>query len=203
MPYQPIGDRLPPNLKGGEISMACYYKYNPIQQSNQASKCKTDINIKVKCNDGNDDGNRETDAFRAVNTETQTIEEIDTFYKVLFQEEQFDIGDIYNSNNSTFVPRRSGVYYVAGTVTFLADDTTVPYRVRVEIRVNGVSVAADNDYWAEIDDQFLYVNAINVNTILQLEAGDLVEVFITSTTPGTIEANTPDLSTRFEAARFR
>lgn len=89
------------------------------------------------------------------------------------------------------------------SVTFLADDGTVPYRVRVEIRVNGESVAADNDFWAEIDDQFRYVNAINVNTILQLEAGDLVEVFLTSTIPGVIERNTPDLSTRFEAARFR
>ncbi|UAL47105.1 hypothetical protein K7887_19985 [Sutcliffiella horikoshii] len=183
--------------------MACFYKYSPNQQTTQVSKCKTNVNINVKCNDENGDGNRETDAFRAVNTSNQTIEEIDTFYKVLFQEEQFDNGDIYNSNNSTFVPRRSGVYYVAGTVTFLADDGTIPYRVRVEIRVNGESVAADNDYWAEIDDRFLYVNAINVNTILQLEAGDLVEVFLTSTTPGFINENTPDFSTRFEAALFR
>lgn len=183
--------------------MACFYKYSPNQQSTQVSKCKTNININVKCNDDNGDDSRETDAFRAINTENQEIEEIDRFYKVLFQEEQFDSGDIYNSNNSTFVPRRSGVYYVAGTVTFLANDGTIPYRVRVEIRVNGVSVAADNDFWAEIDDRFLYVNAINVNTILQLEALDKVEVFLTSTTPGVIEQNIPDLSTRFEAARFR
>lgn len=92
---------------------------------------------------------------------------------------------------------------MAGTVTFLANDGTIPYRVRVEIRVNGVSVAADNDFWAEIDDRFLYVNAINVNMILRLEAEDLVEVFLTSTTPGVIEQNIPNLSTRFEAARFR
>lgn len=184
--------------------MACFYKYSPNNQTtNHVQKCKTDINIKVKCDNGNGDGDRETDAFRAVSTDTQPIAELDTFYKVLFQEEQFDIGDIYNSTNSTFVPRRSGVYYVAGTVTFIADDGTVPYRVRVEIRVNGESVAADNDFWAEIDNRFRYVNAINVNTILQLEAGDLVEVFLTSTTPGIINENTPEFSTRFEAARFR
>ncbi|MCM3620184.1 hypothetical protein M3936_21745 [Sutcliffiella horikoshii] len=184
--------------------MACFYKYSSNNHAaNHVQKCKTDINIKVKCNDGNGDDNRETDAFRAVNTEPQTIADVDTFYKVLFQNEQFDIGDIYNSNNSTFVPRRSGVYYVAGTVTFIADDGTIPYRVRVEIRVNGVSVAADNDYWAEIDQQFRYVNTINVNTVLQLEAGDLVEVFLTSTTPGSIDLDTPGFSTRFEAAKFR
>ncbi|KMJ59071.1 hypothetical protein AB685_08375 [Bacillus sp. LL01] len=187
--------------------MSCYYKYSPNhnhnQQVNHVQKCKTDINIKVKCNDDNGNGNGETAAFRAVNNEPQLIEDVNTFYKVLFQEEQFDIGDIYNANNSTFVPRESGVYYVAGTVTFTANDGTIPYRVRVEIRVNGVSVAADNDFWAEIDDQFLYVNAINVATILQLEAGDLVEVFLTSTAPGTIAENVPDFSTRFEAAKFR
>ncbi len=185
--------------------MACFYKYSPNHQAqnNVQQKCKTDINIKVKCNDDNGDGNRETDSFRAVNDSPQQIEEANTFYKVLFQDEQFDNGDIYNANNSTFVPRRSGVYYVAGTVTFNANDGTIPYRVRVELRVNGVSVAADNDFWDEIDNQFIYVNAINVSTILQLEAGDLVEVFLTSTAPGVIAENVPDFSTRFEAAKFR
>ncbi|WP_078381994.1 hypothetical protein [Sutcliffiella halmapala] len=183
--------------------MACNYQYSLYPQVNQIQKCKTDINIKVKCNDENGNGTSETDAFRAVNNTPQVIDEADVFYKVLFQEEQFDIGDVYNANNSTFIPRRSGVYYVAGTVTFSANDSTIPYRVRVEIRVNGVSVAADNDFWDEIDDLFVYVNAINVATILQLEAGDLVEVFLTSTSSGAINVNEPDFSTRFEAAKFR
>ncbi|MBM7618491.1 hypothetical protein JOC95_000333 [Bacillus tianshenii] len=87
---------------------------------------------------------------------------MDAFNKVLFQTEQFDIGNIYNAGTSTFVPLKAGVYLVAGTVTLLPDSTTTEYRVRVEIHVNGVSVAADNDYWGEIDQAgVLFVNAIN------------------------------------------
>lgn len=161
------------------------------------NRCDKGITVNVNC--GRNEDQDETAAFRAVNNQEQRIDEVGVFDKVLFQTEQFDIGNIYNANNSTFVPRKDGVYYVAGTVSFLPDNTTEDYRVRVEIRVNGVSVAADNDYWGEIDQPFLFVNAINVSTILQLEAGDLVEVFITSTTPGVIQTNVPDFSTRFEA----
>ncbi|WP_235864078.1 hypothetical protein [Sutcliffiella halmapala] len=164
-----------------------------------SKKGDKDINIIVNCRDGN--GEQGLAAFRAVNNTPQRVDEADTFYKVLFQDEQFDIGGIYNANTSTFVPREDGIYYVAGTVTFFPDNTIDPYRVRVEIRVNGVSVAADNDYWGE----GVLVNVINVATILQLEAGDLVEIFLTSTTPGEILLNSdtqPIYSTRFEASRF-
>ncbi|WP_223701190.1 hypothetical protein [Sutcliffiella deserti] len=174
-----------------------HYKNQESYTNHHHKKCDPKININVNCSDNGD--HDETIAFRAVNNLQQRIDEIDVFEKVLFQNEQFDIGNVYNSNNSTFVPREDGVYYVAGTVSFLPDSTTEDYRVRVEIRVNGFSVAADNDYWGEINQQFVYVNAINVSTILQLEAGDLVEVFITSTTPGTILINEPSFSTRFEA----
>ncbi|KMJ59072.1 hypothetical protein AB685_08380 [Bacillus sp. LL01] len=179
-----------------------YYQYKSEDYEpmhHDSKKDGKDINIIVKCGDGN--GEQELAAFRAVNNALQRVDVPDEFYKVLFQEEQFDIGGIYNANTSTFVPREDGVYYVAGTVTFFPDNTEDPYRVRVEIRVNGVSVAADNDYWGE---GFL-VNAINVATILQLEAGDLVEIFLTSTTPGVIEQNSTEqqvYSTRFEASKF-
>jgi 6-phosphofructokinase len=176
-----------------------YYHYckEDTYPNHPHNKCERGITIIVNC--GGNGNNEETAAFRAVNNQDQRIDAVGGFDKVLFQNEQFDIGNIYNANNSTFVPRKDGVYYVAGTVSFLPDSTTEGYRVRVEIRVNGVSVAADNDYWGEIDQPFLFVNAINVSTILKLEAGDLVEVFITSTTPGVILTNVPDFSTRFEA----
>lgn len=167
--------------------------------------CDQTVKINVNC-EGKENGNgdqNETAAFRAVNNRDQRVDVVDAFDKVLFQTEQFDIGNIYNAGTSTFVPLKAGVYLVAGTVTFLPDSTTTEYRVRVEIHVNGVSVAADNDYWGEIDQAgVLFVNAINVSTILQLQPGNLVEVFITSTTPGVILTNTPSFSTRFEAAKL-
>ncbi|MGD6873472.1 C1q-like domain-containing protein [Sutcliffiella horikoshii] len=140
-------------------------------------------------------------AFRAINTEPQEVPEADTFYKVLFQDEQFDFGDIYNPNSSKFVPQQDGVYYVSSIVTFLATSNENPYRVRLEIRVNGTSVASDNDYW----DEFAFSNAVQVSTVLFLEAGDLVEVFLNSMVPGRINLNStsqPSFSTRFEASKF-
>ncbi|WP_198317053.1 hypothetical protein [Sutcliffiella horikoshii] len=179
--------------------MKHYHYAGENMDSEQHSHKHHDDNKTIKINCGGERPERETAAFRAVSSEIQRIEEADTFYKVLFQEEEFDFGNIYNANNSTFVPRRSGVYYVAGTVTFVPDAQELAYRVRVEIRVNGVSVAADNDYWGEFSP---FVNAVNVNTVLQLEGGDLVEVFVTSTTPGRLTENAPSFSTRFEAAEF-
>lgn len=185
-----------------------YYNRQCDGQPNRYRKdCDQAVKINVNC-DGKENGNgngdhEETAAFRAVNNQDQRVAVVDDFYKVLFQEEQFDIGNIYNAATSTFVPLQAGVYSVAGTVTFLPDSTTTEYRVRVEIHVNGVSVAADNDYWGDIDVTGVrFVNAINVSTILQLQAGDLVEVFVTSTTPGVILTDTPSFSTRFEAAKL-
>lgn len=102
--------------------MKCEYRFTHFPKVEVKQKCKTDVNIHVKCHGENGNSGDETAAFRAVNNANQPIDMANQFYKVLFQEEQFDIGDIYNANNSTFVPRQSGVYYVAGTVTFIADD---------------------------------------------------------------------------------
>lgn len=185
-----------------------YYNRQCDGQSNRYRRDgDTDIKINVNC-DGKgkgkgNGGHDETAAFRAVSNRDQRVAVVDDFNKVLFQNEQFDIGNIYNAATSTFVPLEEGVYSVAGTVTFLPDSTTTEYRVRVEIHVNGVSVAADNDFWGEIDQAGVrFVNAINVSTILQLEPGDIVEVFVTSTTPGFILADAPSFSTRFEAAKL-
>ncbi|MGM0838680.1 MAG: hypothetical protein ACQEV7_21300 [Bacillota bacterium] len=150
------------------------------------------IKINVNCEGKGNGDQDETAAFRAVNDQDQRVE--------VFQNEQFDIGNIYNAAASTFVPLKEGVYSVAGTVTFLPDSTTTEYHVRVEIHVKGVSVAADNDYWGDIKVTGVrFVNAINVSTILLIQPGDLVEVCVTSTTPGVILTDTPSFSTRFEA----
>ncbi|MGD6994130.1 hypothetical protein [Sutcliffiella horikoshii] len=140
-------------------------------------------------------------AFRAINTVPQEVPEAATFHKVLFQDEQFDFGDIYNPNSSAFVPQQDGVYNVSSIVTFLATSNENPYRVRLEIRVNGTSVAADNDYW----DEFAFSNAVQVSTVLFLEADDIVEVYLTSTVPGRINLNSiiqPSFSTRIDASKF-
>ncbi|TYS67647.1 hypothetical protein FZC76_13815 [Sutcliffiella horikoshii] len=145
---------------------------------NQKKNSK-DITINVKCGDSGRD--RMNPAFRALKTDVQPLE-ANVSRKITFEKEQFDIGNIYNSTNSTFVPRESGVYYVAASFTFEPNEN-VPYRTRIDIVVNGVTVQVDNDYWNQLDN----LNVVSVSGVLQLQAGDLVEIFGQSTTNGFIE----------------
>lgn len=64
--------------------------------------------------------------------------------------------------------------------------------------------ASDNDFYGET---FFNANAVSVNTILRLNAGDQVDVVVTSSVAGSIglnnmNPNSSNLSTHFEAARF-
>ncbi len=70
-----------------------------------------------------------------------------TFVKVLFQNEQFDLANEYNPATSIFTPKTKGVYSIIGTIGFFPNDPTLNYRARVEIRVNGnAAIAIDNDF---------------------------------------------------------
>ncbi|MGG0726027.1 C1q-like domain-containing protein [Bacillus mycoides] len=135
-------------------------------------------------------------AFRAVNTVNQNLP-ANTFVKVLFQNEQFDLANEYNPATSDFTPKTRGVYSVIGTIGFFPNDTNLNYRARVEVRVNGnAAIAIDNDFFGPIN----FGNVVSVSTILQLHAGDIVEIFAQSSIDEVI-SSTEDGS-HFEAARF-
>lgn len=94
--------------------------------------------------------------------------------------------------------KKDGVYSLVATIGFLPNDTTVDYRARVEIRVNGTAVIAiDNDFFG---GNTIFVNVVSVSTIYNLEKGDRVEVFAESNVDGTI-VTTENVS-HFEAERF-
>ncbi|TYR74549.1 ABC transporter permease [Rossellomorea vietnamensis] len=143
---------------------------------------------------------RRPSAFRAVSLQDQEIE-ADTAVKVFFNEEAFDLGLEYKRRNSLFVPRRDGVYLIQGTLSFEPDNFEENYRTRVEVRVNGNPYeAADNDFWGsgvEVE------NVVQVSAILQLEAGDEVEIYVESSIPGTIASYQPGSNTTsFSAAKL-
>ncbi|MDQ0154782.1 C1q-like domain-containing protein [Robertmurraya andreesenii] len=139
-------------------------------------------------------------AARATSNADQRVP-ANTFVKVRFQNEDFDLNNEYNPANSTFSPRQDGVYQIIGTISFDPDNNNVDYRARVEIRVNGnPAISTDNDFFG---GGVNFSNVVSVATILQLQAGDRVEVFAQSSTPGFIRENEPGgNSTRFEIARF-
>ncbi|WP_434092406.1 ABC transporter permease [Priestia megaterium] len=144
-------------------------------------------------------GNTRESAFRAINLINQTVP-ADTFVKVLYQSEQFDIANEYDPANSIFIPKTNGVYSIIATIAFSPNSTTSDYRAGIQIRVNGNSVAADNDFFGA---NAPFTNEVTVSTILELEAGDLVEIFAVSSVAGVIvQDGVNQNSTHFEAARF-
>ena len=94
--------------------MSCYYycKYCKEYKKKQHNGCKNDS----KCNDNKDSLVRAS-AFRARNTVNQPVP-ANTFVKVLFQNEQFDLANEYNPATSIFIPKTKGVYSVIERLVF-------------------------------------------------------------------------------------
>ncbi|PEM86825.1 ABC transporter permease [Bacillus wiedmannii] len=179
-------------------------KYHDCHKSSKSyDKCdkkhdeKPWVNVKVNCCSDDYQYNLvRASAFRAVSTVNQNVP-ANTFVKVLFQNEQFDLANEYNPATSIFIPKTRGVYSVIGTIAFIPNNLNTNYRARVEIRVNGNSaIAIDNDFFGPIN----FANVVAVSSIIQLNAGDVVEVFAQSSVAGVI--STVENSTHFEAARF-
>jgi hypothetical protein len=137
-------------------------------------------------------------AFRAINITTDQPVSANTPLKITFPSVQFDLEGEFNPATSTFIPSTNGVYFVLGDVAFNPYDPNGDYRTRIEIHVNGKRAAAiDNDFFGVGTH---YLNNAAVSTILQLQAGDRVEVFAESNIPGTFVAS--EDNSRFEAVRF-
>ena len=159
------------------------------------------VNVTTASSDVDVDQLVRASAFRAVKTVNQVLVP-NTPVQVLYQDEQFDLANEYNPTTSTFSPTANGVYSVIGTVSFSPNFPNLPYRTRIEIRVNGnPAIAIDNDFFSATIPSFS--NVVEVSSILQLQAGDQVTIFAESNIGGTIALNTAGgNSTHFEAARF-
>ena len=159
------------------------------------------VNVTTASSDVDVDQLVRASAFRAVKTVNQVLVP-NTPVQVLYQDEQFDLANEYNPTTSTFSPTANGVYSVIGTVSFSPNFPNLPYRTRIEIRVNGnPAIAIDNDFFSATIPSFS--NVVEVSSILQLQAGDQVTIFAESNIGGTIALNTAGgNSTHFEAARL-
>jgi len=136
-------------------------------------------------------------AFRAVNnTSEQNLTADEHVNPVLYPDVIFDENNEYNPITSIFTPKQDGIYSIIGSVNFIPDVSPSTYRVLVEINVNGIPLASDNDFFGAIQ----IGNVTSVSAILQLTAGDAVSISCLSSVNGIINANPP--ATRFEAARF-
>lgn len=151
------------------------------------------INMNVPSSDSN---LVRASAFRAINNTIDQPLPIN-FVKVLFPVEQFDLANEYDSTTSTFTAKTAGVYSLSASVEFSPNIIDVPaYEVRIAFVINNAIPSADADYTGV---NHVFFNAVEINDIVQLNAGDTVEVFAASTTPGVV--STLGLN-RFAIARF-
>ena len=126
-------------------------------------------------------------AFRALkNTPTQ-IPVVNTNVKVSFTDEQFDLNNEYNSNTSTFVAKTSGVYLFTGTLIFSPNNIIPSYQFGVQLAVDGVVTDVDLDFTGFFAQ---FEGVVDISEILWLNAGQTVEIYSFSSTPGTLIAET-------------
>jgi len=150
--------------------------------------CKRPVSKKVICRPLR----KRNSAFRAVSGINQNLLD-GTTAKVLYQVEELDLNNEYNSANSTFRPKQRGVYALFASV-FFHTVTITTFTLELEIRVNGVP---------RIQDQEDFTNTsgiIEASGLVQLHARDRVQVFGT-----VINKNVQiqsGLATRFEGARI-
>ncbi|WP_459500773.1 ABC transporter permease [Bacillus sp. C1] len=157
---------------------------------------KIDVKVNCCCDDHGKNLVRAS-AFRAVSNVDQNLP-ANTLVKVLFQNEQFDLANEYNPATSVFIPKTDGVYSIIGTVAFGPNDLFQDYNTTIEIRVNGGEIIVSHNTF--FGGGVFFLNDVTVTTILELQAGDMVEIFAQSNQDGVIFIS--DGVTRFEAARY-
>jgi len=160
--------------------------------------CKVNINVNCNCDHKKDKKKENTrpSAFRASKATNQPVAANATV-KVLYQNERFDLANEYNPATSTFIPATDGVYNLIATVHFRPNMLNVSYQIFVTFTINGVITGADIEFKGG-SAVFLNENIVETADILNLNAGDVVEVLAITTVPGQYLAGG---GTRFSASR--
>ncbi|RWR12562.1 C1q-like domain-containing protein [Siminovitchia fortis] len=136
-----------------------------------------------------------TSAFRAVRTGPDPLAAL-TFTKVLYTTERLDINSEYDTATGNFIPQQSGIYSFNASIVFLPSVLGQTYFIELFIRVNGNVIASAFDYFPGNEGY------TDVSAIVQLQAGDTVDVITRSGVAGTINNfSTPD-RVRFEGVRI-
>ncbi|SDH83946.1 hypothetical protein [Alteribacillus bidgolensis] len=148
-------------------------------------------------------------AFRAIGT--QQLIPANTVTKVNFPTERFDAAGEYDPATSTFIPETDGVYNIIATVNFIPNfnDRDINFVARVNIRLNGnFVIGVDTSYRlaGNVAGQQNPPNIVNASTVVELQAGDRVDVTAQSSRAVNISpsigAEENIDATFFAAARF-
>lgn len=115
-------------------------------------------------------------AFRAVITSSTNVT---VSRKVLFPVELFDLANEYNPITSAFIPTAPGVYCITADVEYLQNIAANRRNSTIFLRivVNGSGVTLEDDSRVNPIKQSIS-QTVQATEILKLNAGDVVEVFI-------------------------
>jgi hypothetical protein len=172
------------------------YKEKYEQEKNKKKDCQPIVNVNVNCDEIKE--SVQASAFKAVNISTvQMVTANVPITPVRYPDEIFDLNNEYDPETSAFIPKQDGIYLVIAGINFIPN-TVTNYRVLILIHVNGIPVAADNDFYGEIP----IGDVTRVSAILALKTGDVVNVSTLVSTDGFINPNPDAFTTQFEAARF-
>ncbi|WP_336992224.1 hypothetical protein [Bacillus toyonensis] len=152
------------------------------------------INLNVNCCDSKENKTIES-AFRATKATDQPTE---TSIKILYENEQFDLANEYNPTTSTFIPANDGVYNLIASVSFQPNDPNASYKILVTFLINGSLLEGYDTEFSGTTAGFPNFNVVETVDILNLNAGDTVEVIAISSVPGQYLSGNP---TRFAASR--
>jgi hypothetical protein len=148
------------------------------------------ININTANDQDNNTGNVRPSAFAATANREQPLTNVAGKVNI-FGREEFDLNNEYDPATSTFIPRQSGIYSITAGVEFEPNDINTSYRGVIIIRVNGVNTLVDGD-------NMIGSSTVDVSGLIELQAGDRVEVFALMTIPGVAGAST---GSRFQGSR--
>lgn len=137
-------------------------------------------------------------AFRAIKEDLQPFI-ANTENKILFEIEEFDTNNDYDPLTSTFIPNQSGIYTIHASYSILASAALPSITTEIFIRVNSITRSASENT-AVANDGLL---AVSATAILNLNAGDTVEVFMSSNDNGVIVGTDIPGYTNFQAVRIQ
>lgn len=136
-----------------------------------------------------------TSAFRAVRTGPMPLTAL-TFTEVLYTTERLDVNNEYDTATGNFIPQNSGLYSFHASVEFFPTTTGQLYFIQLLLRVNDNPVADAFDYFPGNEGY------TSVSAIVDLQAGDVVDVMARSGVAGTINNFSNPNQVRFEGVRI-
>lgn len=119
-------------------------------------------------------------AFKAISNRNQIVGTT-SIPQVLFGKEIFDLGNEYNPDTSTFIPKRCGTYRLFTSIVFNRT-TRETFDVNLLVTVN--DIVSDITGTATVSSESVLITASGV---LRLRSGDNVQVFVASNVDGIIK----------------